>query len=894
MSGDPEDVAKTSSTAGDLTGSTVGRFTIRERLGVGGMGQVYRAQDSTLKRIVAIKRMAPELQFDERDRQRFLKEAQRASALNHPNLAAIFDVLEHNGEILLVMECIEGATLRERLKQPMSIEEFLEVAIQCGEGLAAAHDQRIVHGDIKPENIMLTPPRGVKILDFGVAKRFSLADSSQATESLASMTTSLSGTPAYMAPEVLLQKPYDGRADLFSLGLVFYEMLGGEQPFQTDSFAGTVGRVIHAEARPLNEVNRRVPAPLGDIITKMLAKDAAHRYPTAGDLVADLRAVQRGSHPRMALWRPLKSVGVKATRLFSPAVWAVVATAAVFLVVLMTNSKARRVVSGWLTHGPARQVTSSLSGLPQDKNLAVLPFVPLEGNPKLTAFGNGLVETLTAKLTQLGENHPLQIVGASEIRGKHVTTLEQARQEFGVNLGLRVSLQQSGDLLRATYALADAKTGRALGGSTINATIADPFSIEDRVANGVASDLGVELRPEERRALGSHGTSLPDAYNYYLQGRGYMEDQFKLENVSSAIILFSQALKLDPNYGFARAGLGTAYWWKYYLTKDKKSVDMAREACAKAVESGNAGAEGHACLGLLSSGTGHYEQGAVEYQRAVELDPTNDQAYMGLARAYQHLNRPDEAEKTFQRAISLRPKNPRAYMALGGFYLQQAQAAKAEQMFNREVELTPDSYRGYSDLAAAFLYQARYNDAVKPLEQSLAIRPTFDAYTNLGTAYLRMRRFSDAIRAYQQAVQLGGTQYGAWGSLGDAYHYAGDQTHAMPAYKKAVELGKQQLEVNPKDAEVLGDMADYCAMLSDRKQAMAYLHESLQIRRGDKDLLFNAAVVYEELGETAVALEWLRKSLDAGFSAATVREAPSFDRLKGDPRLQQLLQGRNN
>jgi eukaryotic-like serine/threonine-protein kinase len=191
----------------ELTGTIVGRFAIRGQLGAGGMGQVYRAEDQMLKRAVAIKRMAPKWQFEERDRERFLKEAQRASALNHPNIAAIYDVLEDKGEILLVMEYIEGVTLRQRMTDPISIEEFLDVAIQCTEGLGAAHERRIVHSDIKPENIMLTPAKRVKILDFGVAKRLAHSDPNEATETLASMTASLSGTPAYMAPEVLMQKP---------------------------------------------------------------------------------------------------------------------------------------------------------------------------------------------------------------------------------------------------------------------------------------------------------------------------------------------------------------------------------------------------------------------------------------------------------------------------------------------------------------------------------------------------------------------------------------------------------------------------------------------------------------------------------------------------------------
>jgi len=518
-----------------------------------------------------------------------------------------------------------------------------------------------------------------------------------------------------------------------------------------------------------------------------------------------------------------------------------------------------------------------------------MPFQPVEADPQLTMFGNGLVETLTAKLTALSENHPLRVISAAEVRDKHVTTLQQAREEFGVTLGLQVALQHSGELVRATYTLMDAKNGRALQANTITAPITDSFAIQDQVAQGVAGALGVELRPEERQALQAHGTSLPDAYNYYLQGRGYLDDPYKPENVKSAIILFTEALKLDTNYGQAKSGLGTAYWWKYGLEKDKKWIDKARQECSKAVELGNAGAEGHTCLGLLANGTGRYEQAVEEFQRAVQLEPTNDQAYSGLAQAYQHLNKLDEAEKTYQRVISLRPQYPDGYTQLGTFYLQQAQYAKGVDMFTKAVELAPDSYRAYFNLGAAFTYEARYADAIPPFEHSIAIRPTYIAYNNLGTVYLRLRRFAEAARAYREAAKLDNREYLAWGGLGDACHYLGDRAQAMEAYKRAIELAKEQLQVNPNDAEVLGDVADYYAMQGDKQQALFYLDHSLQFGRGNKDLLFNAALVYADLGETGVALEWLKKSLDGGFSAATVREAPTFDHLKDDPRFQELL-----
>ena len=587
---DPQETVSIPPISHDLTGNTVGRFSVTGRIGAGGMGQVYRAEDTILKRTVAIKRMAPQLQFEQRDRERFLKEAQRASALNHPNIAAIYDVLQEKGETLLVMEYVEGTTLRQRMTSPISIQEFLELAIQCAEGLAAAHDQRIVHKDIKPENIMLTAAQRVKILDFGVAMRFTPTESSDVTQSLASLTASLSGTPGYMAPEVLQQRPYDGRADLFSLGLVFYEMLGGEHPFTTDSFAGTLARVLHRDPPSLVEINRSVPAPLAGIVEHLLEKYPEKRYPSAQVLLGDLRAVQSGGKPPFAgLPSKHKSTGGVSSR------WKTVLIAAAAVSLLLAGFFAFR---NRIHRTSNLAVGSNQSGLPDSESLAILPIAVQAGDPQFAAFANGLVETLTAKLNQLGENHSVQVVPASEMVSKHVTTLDQARQEFGVNLGLRVGLERSGDLVRATYTLIDARNGHALKANSFEPVpISDPFTIEDQVANGAASALGVELRPEERRELIAHGTSIAEAYNYYVQARGYLDDPYKPENVRSAITILDEALKLDPNYGMARAELGTAYWWKYYSTKDKASVDLAREACSKAVESGNAGAEGHICLG---------------------------------------------------------------------------------------------------------------------------------------------------------------------------------------------------------------------------------------------------------------------------------------------------------
>src|ERR1700722_15561771 len=291
----PPPAAAANAAVDALAGTTIGRFAISRRLGAGGMGQVYGAEDTTLRRQVAIKRMAPDPSSTEADRKRLLKEAQRASALNHPNIGGVYDVFESSGELWLVMEYIEGQTLRHRLQQPISREEFFSIAIQCCEGLQAAHEKGIIHGDIKPENIMIAPGNRVKILDFGVARRVWRSNPSDITKSMETITAS-GGTPAYMAPEVLLQRPDDGRSDLFSIGLVFYEMLGGEQPFRTNSLATTIARIVHVDPPPL----KNVPAPLARIVSRAMAKDPNARYATAAAMLEDLRRVEHGGKPGRA------------------------------------------------------------------------------------------------------------------------------------------------------------------------------------------------------------------------------------------------------------------------------------------------------------------------------------------------------------------------------------------------------------------------------------------------------------------------------------------------------------------------------------------------------------------------------------------------------------------
>jgi tetratricopeptide (TPR) repeat protein/tRNA A-37 threonylcarbamoyl transferase component Bud32 len=873
--------------APELTGTVAGRFVILKLLGTGGMGQVYQAQDTKLKRVVAIKRMAPRLQHDERDRRRFLREAQQASALNHPNIAGIYDVIEEEGEIFLIMEYVEGTPLRLVMHNSVSPEQFFDLAIQGMEALNAAHEKGILHGDIKPENIMLTPEGRVKILDFGVARRFSLGDS-EATLTAETLTASISGTPAYMAPEVLMQKPYDGRADLFSMGLVYYEMLGGQQPFETDSIAGTLASVLHKDPPRLEELSPKVSASLSSVVHTLLEKNPTRRYASARDVLIDLRRVQHGETPVFTYGFAAEGKKDRKQTKFQFAkriLTAITVAATLFLVMALLMKRSV------LRNGSSQTGTKAAQTAGEKATtLVLLPFDAISDDPKLTAFGNGLVDTLTAKLAQLSENHPLQVVSGGELRQKNVSGLAEARQEFGADTGLRVTLQQSGDLVRVSYSLTDAKSAKVVKAGALDAPVTDPFAIEDALTKAVAAALGYSLRPDESRELGFHGTSMPDAYRYYTQARGYLEDAGKAANVDSAIILLGQALKIDTNYGRAEADLGSAYWAKYLATKDKSLIAKSRQACSKAIDLGNAGAAGHVCLGVIESGTGEYEDAVDQFQRAVQLEPANEDSYIGLGGAYERLGKPQDAEKTYKKVVQLRPNYWRGYNLLGAFYLRQAQYDDAAQMFQSVIQHTPESFRGYANLGATYLYEGKYAEAIKPLEQSLAIHPTADTYSNVGTAYYYLRRFKEAVQTYEKAVQLNDKDYSNWGNLAEAYYLNAEPAKADQSFRKAIELAKLDLAVNPQEPQLLKNLADYYVMLGDRTSALKYLNEALQQSKFDREALFKAGQVYNHLGETGPAIEWLSKALRAGYPVEMFRAAPDLDNLRTDPRFKELLQ----
>lgn len=834
---------------------------MRRRLGAGGMGEVYLAYDPTLKREIALKRLTSGSADTREQRQRLVKEAERASGVSGAHLAAIYDIVEHEGELFLAMEYVDGQTLRQRLStSPMSIPEFFSIATQCADALVSAQEKRIVHCDLKPENIMITRDGTVKVLDFGVAKHIPGSDQSS------TLDHGTAGTPAYMAPEMLLQKGVDIRSDIFSLGVVFYEMLAGTHPFRADSYAGTIDGILRREPGRLSSQRKDIPVALDVLLMRMMAKNPADRPADAKSLLRELQTIGASPSPvaipasrRAEIWR----------------FWPVFAVLIIFLVGFHYRE----------------QIQNAFSGVePAEKHLAVLPFVPAGNDANARAFSKGLTEVLTTKLSQLSLRHPVFVVPSSEVRDETVTTVEQARRGLGVNLVLEGSLAESGGNMRVNYVLVDAVRRRQIRGDVITVPADDPFRVEDEVVQNVMNALDVELGGEDRASLSQHGTTTSAAYDFYLRGRGYLQEWEQPGNLDNAITVFQHALEQDQHYAAAFAGLGQAYWLQYEHTQDRAWIQKADDACQQAERFGDALADTHVCLGTVLKGTGKYEAARDEFLKASEIDPTNDDAVRSLAECYQELGKPDLAEATYRHAIELRPQYWMGYDRLGIFYFGRARYQDAMNQFEQVIRLVPDGYRGYSNLGVAFLAMGRYADAIPQFTRSTEIRPTAFAYSNLGAAYFYEKKYGDAAITYEQATHLEESSYDVWGNLAEAYYWMpGQRQNSFDTYRKAISIAEDRLKVNPRAADVLASLALYHAMLGNKSLALNSLNKSLAIAPDDPEGLYSAAKIYMQLGMVDKSLDFLHKAIAAGYSIYWPKDDPEFGAVSSDPRFLKLF-----
>jgi tetratricopeptide (TPR) repeat protein len=860
-------------------GVRLGAYEIVALVGAGGMGEVYRARDTRLDRIVAIKILPPgnpELKF------RFEREARAISSLDHPNVCALYDVGHDGGIDYIVMQFLDGETLASRIERgPLPLADATRIAGDVASALQAAHRRGIVHRDLKPANIFLSSTGGhdiVKLLDFGLAIRraadatthaptTALVDTSKTTVSEPGMAI---GTLPYMAPEQVDGKPVDARADVFAFGAVLFEMITGQRPFRGATRLGVAGSILHDEPPSMSSIRRGVPVELERLVKKCLAKQPSGRFPSAAELVAELQRIEGGTN-RRELWRPSRVVGL-----------GIAATTVTML--------AGAIVYLAEDHG---RIPVATVAVPADtKVLALLPFEAATTDGSQKAYWSGLADAITAKLAALPASYHLTVLSQTEIRRNGVNDARSARRELGATEVVDATVSAASARLQ----LADTSTGRAVGVRTVSLdSNADTLSAEARILDAVVSLLGLRLVARDRAALMA-GEGRPGVYDFYLQALGYLQDFDRPENIDTAIGMFRHVLEIDSNYALAHSGLGRAYWTKYNTRKDASLLETARQACERALGIDEREAAPHACLGDVDSSTGQYEKSLEEFQHALEREPDSDYALLGLATAYEHLNRPADAENTYKRAIAARPRYWAGYTRLGAFYHNVGRDADAEQMFRQVIAILPDSWRGYSNVGGVLYVEGKSDEAIAAFEKSWSLRPNYQAASNLGTLYYFQRGdFQRAAAAYKRALSQDDGQFVVWGNYASALHWSGDEAGAKMACARAIVLAEEARKTNPRNARTLMSLSGYYGSLHEAGRARDLMEQALALDSENAAVLYQAGDLCEaELHDRDRAFALLEKALNRGYQWNELERSPSLAALRRDPRFAELRSRRTN
>ncbi len=756
-----------------MIGQTISHYKILEKLGEGGMGVVYKAEDLTLHRVVALKFLPHNIRSLESERARFLQEAQAVAVLNHTNICTVYDIQEHEGQQFIVMEYVDGRTLRQMVPL-QKMQTAVDYAVQIGEALREAHGKGIVHRDIKTDNIMVNSRNQIKVLDFGLAK---LRGSLKLTK-----THSTVGTLAYMAPEQIQGGEVVARSDIFSFGVVLFEMLTGHTPFRGDHEAAMMYSILNDEPESVQKGRQDISADMDRIIRRALEKDPDDRYQHIDDMVSELRHETK------------KSTTVNRPPFVEPTT-PHTSAAEVHGRLPTVRSKKRLALIGSIGAGLLVLMLAIyfVSGCHQTvDSIAVLPFENVGADPNTEYLSDGITESLINTLSQLSHLTVMSRTTVFHYKGKDVDPLRAGR-ELGVKAVLVGRVTQRGDNLQISTELVNVSNSSHVWGGQYNRRFADILSVQAEISKEISQQLSVKLVGEDERKLTKRPTDNSEAYQLYLKGRFHWNKR-TVDDLHKAIEYFNQAIEKDPNFALAYAGLASTYEIlpNYSLLPAMDFISKAPAAAKQALELDATLAEPHAVLGANRE-TFHWdwEGAAEEFRRAMELDPNY----------------------------------PTTFHWYSNFLEVQGKFSEALSEIKRAQELDPLSPVISANVGEVLYYMKRYDPAIEQFNKALELDPnSLLTLVDLGNLYAQQNRFDESLRELQKVGQIVGADdpYGA-GELGYVYAKAGKKDEAMGILNRLIEFSK-------KDYDVSVEIAYVFAGLGDKDNAFAWLEKGYNER----------------------------------------------------------------
>jgi tetratricopeptide (TPR) repeat protein/predicted Ser/Thr protein kinase len=849
------------------------KYELIRPLGAGGMGAVYLARDTRLRRDVAIKFVSPRSTDDPAANARLLHEARAAAKLDHPGICPVYDVeVDTLGRTCIVMQYVEGETLAVRLERgALAPDAAVALAAEIADALAAAHAQGIVHRDLKPQNVMVMPDGHPKLLDFGIA--FTEVPAETSAELATQTATSawapggLIGTPAYMSPEQVLLKPIDGRSDLFSLGAVVFECLTGQAAFLAASDIDTWARVVYVHPPAPSSLNPRVPAGADDVVARLLAKDPEQRYTTAAEAADALRAYRDGPPKKAAPRRQSRAVAIAAMLL--------VLVAAVVAVV------------GWPRwRGPAEPPPVRP---PQAPVLAVLPLTNLSGDASADYVGAGMAETIATKLASLPA---VAVVSRAEVHDALAknTDVPKLCRALGVSYAVTGAVQRANGTLHVTINLLgpDGKTVVAEGGRIYDDTIDHLFTLQQRMAEDLSTLILGRLSVTERAQLARNPTANVEAMSAYWRGRALMERPGP-DPIGPAIDAFNEAIALDGAFTLAHAGLGGAYWRKYEQTREPAWAAKAVDSTEKARQLNPDEPDVRLALATVYKGVGRVDDAVAEAEHVLQLQPASYEAHRLLGDIRATRGEIDLAIGECLAAVRIRPDYAAGYRSLGLLQMNAGRYDDAAASFERMSQLDLESPFPYQLLGNAHVYAGRIDVAERDFSQALKRGGSFATHSSLGTVYYLRGRFADAAKEYQAAIALRPKNATTHWNLGDAYRQLGRAADARAAYTDAVTLFDADLRVNPKDAGALATRATCLARLGQVARAEQDAQHAVALQPLDNDVQYQRALVALIARRPSEAMVAIEAAVAAGYSLPLLRLDQDLAPLRTDPRFVALV-----
>jgi len=800
-------------------GTKLGRYEIRSKIGEGGMGEVYLAQDTKLDRKVALKILPAEVATHPDRMKRFVQEAKAASALNHPNIITIYEIDETESGHFIATEFIDGETLREHaLKVPLKLGESLDIAGQIASALAAAHGAGIVHRDIKPENVMIRADGIVKVLDFGLAKLTAPASSDSIdTEALtrANIKTDpgvVMGTAIYMSPEQARGLPVDARTDIFSLGVVLYEMVAGRRPFDGSNRNEIMASVLSdKEPQPLTRYSSEAPTELGRIVLKALRKDRDERYQTSKDLLLDLQSLRQELEFARKLERaePGRVEAASASAQFGvlpsgggaaeAKTWlpeggtpnTAAASSAEYIVSRIRQNKLSAAIViglllvGLLGAGYWLFVRTAATSATTINSIAVLPFINVNASSDSEYLSDGITDSLINSLSQLPRLKVIARGSVFSYKGKEVNPQDVGR-ELKVQALVTGRITQRGDELSISVELMDTRDKSHIWGQQYNRKISDLLAVQEEISSDISENLRLKLTGEEQKRVTKRYTEDVEAYQLYLKGR-HFADQYDEEGFKKAVEDFNAAIAKDPNYALAYAGLAEAYWIASAQSlPPREAMPKAREAAVKALRIDDTLAEAHTSLASVQAFYDYDLPGAEkEFKRAIELNPGSASAHQWYGWYLAVLKRADEALREIRRAQELDPLSLLINGELGMPFYFTRQPDRALEQYRKAVEMDPNNSFARISLAMTYIQKRMYDEAI-----SVASKPeSDDAYllAAAGDAYARLGKRTDALKMIERLKEQSKRRYVPPFAIAIIHIGLGEKEQALDLLEKSYE-----------------------------------------------------------------------------------------------------------